>query len=74
MIVFDIHTQHVHEETPNNLKTALYQQKELSADQSGQTIFDAEMVHFQGSKQEFINYCKVIYNTNRFLGDILYRF
>ena len=74
MNIFDIHSQHEHEEMPDNLKVALIQQKELSADQSGQTIFDALMVHFQGSKQEFINYCKVIYNTNRFLGDILYRF
>ena len=56
MIVFDIHTQHVHEETPNNLKTALIQQKELSADQSGQTIFDAAMVHFQNWKPGVLNY------------------
>ena len=74
MNIFDIHSQYEHEEMPDNLKVALIQQKELSADQSGQTIFDAEMLHFPGSKQEFINYCKVIYNTNRFLGDILYRF
>ena len=71
MNIFDINTQHEHEETPDNLKVALIQQKELSADQSGQTIFDALMVHFQGSKQEFINYCKVIYNTYRFLCDII---
>ena len=73
MNIFDIHSQYVHEETPDNLKVALIQQKELSADQSGQTIFDAEMVHFQGLKHEFINYCKVIYNTYRFLGDIILR-
>ncbi len=60
MNIFKIHTQHEHKETPNNLEIALIQRKELSADQSGQTIFDAEMVHFQGSKAEFINYCKVI--------------
>ena len=70
MNIFDIHSQYEHEEMPDNLKVALIQQKELSADQSGQTIFDAEMVHFQGSKQEFINYCKVIYNTYRFFGTL----
>ena len=71
MNIFDIHSQYEHEEMPDNLKVALIQQKELSADQSGQTIFDVEMVHFQGSKQEFINYCKVIYNTYRFFGNII---
>ena len=60
MNVFDIHTKHEHTETPDNLKVALIQQKELSADRSGQTIFDAEMVHFQGSKPAVVNYIKVI--------------
>ena len=60
--VFDIHTKHEHTETPENLKVALIQQAELSADHSGQTIFDAEKVHFQGSKPAVVNFIKVIWN------------
>ena len=60
MNIFDIHTQHEHEEMPKNLKVALTQQKELSADRSGQTIFGAAMVHFQNWKPGVRNYFKVI--------------
>ena len=60
MNVFDIHTKYEHTETPDKLKVALIQQTELSADRSGQTIFDAEMVHFQGSKPAVVNFIKVI--------------
>ena len=60
--LFDIRTDHEHVETPDNLKVALIQQKELSADHSGQTIFDVEMAHFEGSKAAATNYIKVIQN------------
>ena len=63
MNVFDIHTQHEHVEMLENLKVALIQQKELSADQSGETIFDVEMAHFQDSKPAVINFIKVIFNS-----------
>ena len=66
MNIFDIHTQYEHEETPNNLKVALIQQKELSADRSGQTIFGAAMVHFQNWKPGVRNYFKVIQNAYNF--------
>ena len=59
--LFDINTKHEHVETPDNLKVALIQQKELSADQSGQTIFGAAMVHFQNWKPGVLNYFKVIW-------------
>ena len=58
--LFDIHSKHEHVETPDNLKVALIQQKDVSADHSGQTIFDVEMAHFDGSKAAATNYIKVI--------------
>ena len=58
--LFDIRTQHEHVETPDNLKVALIQEKDVSADHSGQTIFDVEMAHFDGSKAAATNYIKVI--------------
>ena len=58
--LFDIRTQHEHVETPDNLKVALIQEKDVSADHSGQTIFDVELAHFDGSKAAATNYIKVI--------------
>ena len=63
--IFDIHCKYEHEEKPDNLKTALINEKETSSDQSGPTIFDILMSHFQDSKSAVVIYLKVILNTVR---------
>ena len=59
---FDVSSQHEHSERPDNLKIALIQERELTSDHSGPTIYDIEFVHYLRSKPEFLYYLKVIYN------------